>query len=258
MKLIRPLIFFDLETTGLNISTDRIIEISVIKVMPNGEEKCHTRRLNPEMPIPAESTAIHGITDADVANEPKFRQIAVSLASIFEGCDIAGFNSNRFDLPMLKQEFDRVGVPFKLDGVNFIDVQTIYHKREPRNLAAAYRFYCGKEIENAHSADADTRATLEIFKAQLDKYADLPSEIKDLAAYTSFNKNVDLAGRLIFDDNGREVINFGKHKGKLAEEVLAAEPGYLSWIKHADFTDDTKQHFERIYNRVKNSNPTKC
>lgn len=252
LPLERPVIFFDLETTGTNISTDRIVEISLIKVMPTGEEIEKTRRVNPGMPIPKEATDIHGITDEDVKNEPRFEQLARSLASIFEGCDIAGFNSNRFDIPMLKQEFDRSGADFDLSKSHFIDVQTIFHKHEPRNLVAAYKFYCDKDLTNAHSANADTRATLEVFKAQYSRYADLPKTVAELSAYTSYNKNVDLAGRLIYNDNGEEVINFGKHKGKLAADVLRNEPGYFGWILQGDFTIDTKNAFKRIKERQSN------
>lgn len=254
LKLQRPIIFFDLETTGTNISTDKIVEISLIKVHPDGQESSRTRRVNPGIPIPAEATAVHGISNEDVANEPRFEQIARSLAAIFQGCDIAGFNSNRFDIPMLKQEFDRAGVELNLSDVKFVDVQTIFHKREPRNLVAAYKFYCDADLQNAHSADADTRATFEVLKAQLEKYPDLPTDVESLAAYTSFNRNVDLAGRLVYNDDGKEVINFGKHKGHLAEKVLEKEPGYFGWIMQGDFTIDTKNAFQRVFNRVKGKN----
>lgn len=254
LQLNKPLIFFDLETTGTNITNDRIVEISVIKITPEGEETERTRRINPGMPIPAEATAIHHISDDDVKDAPRFEQVARSLATLFEGCDIAGFNSNRFDIPMLKQEFDRAGVEFDLSGAKFIDVQTIFHKREPRNLVAAYRFYCNKDLDQAHSASADTRATFEVLKAQLERYDDLPHDIATLSEYTSYNRNVDLMGRLVFDEQNREVINFGKHKGKLAETVLRSEPGYFGWIMQGDFTDDTKKAFQRVYDRVKNLN----
>ncbi len=212
LKLTRPIVFFDLETTGTNITHDRIVEISLIKVMPDGTEVEKTRRLNPEMPIPAEATAIHHITDEDVASEPTFRQIANSLAQMLKGCDIAGFNSNRFDIPLLDQEFQRAGVAFDLSNARFIDVQTIYHKKEPRTLVAAYRYYCDKDLEAAHSANADTRATLEVLKAQLERYDDLPDTVDALSEFASANRNVDLAGRLIYDEQHREVINFGKYK----------------------------------------------
>lgn len=251
LKLTRPLVFFDLETTGTNISRDRIVEISVIKLMPDGTVIEKTRRINPEMPIPAEATAVHHITDDDVRNEPTFRQIAVSLAQMLSGCDIAGYNSNRFDVPLLDQEFERAGVDFDISRARMIDVQTIYHKKEPRTLVAAYRYYCGKDLTEAHSAQADTMATMEVLLAQLEKYDDLPCDVQALSEYACNNRNVDLMGRLIFDDNGREIINFGKYKGQPAEEVLARDPGYYSWILNGDFAQNTKNAFTRIRLRMK-------
>ncbi len=251
LKLKKPIIFFDLETTGTNITADRIVEISVIKVMPNGEEIERTRRINPEMPIPAEATAVHHITDADVAGEPTFKQIAHSLADLFTGCDIAGFNSNRFDIPLLDQEFRRAGIAFDFSRTRFVDVQTIFHKKEQRTLVAAYRFYCDKDLSEAHSANADTRATYEVLKAQLDRYDDLPNDIEALSDFSSQNRNVDLMGRLVYDDQHREVINFGKYKGKLAQEVLARDAGYYSWILQGDFSQNTKDCFTRVMLRMK-------
>ncbi len=251
LKLTRPLVFSDLETTGTNITHDRIVEISIVKLMPDGTVVERSRRLNPEMPIPAEATAVHHITDDDVAGEPTFRQVAASLSKLLQGCDIAGFNSNRFDIPLLDQEFHRAGVDFDLNGVRFVDVQTIYHKKEPRTLVAAYRYYCGKELEEAHSALADTRATMEVLMAQLDVYDDLPVELDGLSEFANPNRNVDLLGRLIYDDNKREVINFGKYKGRLAEEVLASDPGYYNWIMQGDFAQNTKNAFTRIKMRLK-------
>lgn len=252
LKLQRPIVFFDLETTGTNVTHDRIVEISIIKVLPGGEEVERTRRVNPEMPIPPEATAVHHITDADVAEEPTFRQIAKSLAEMFADSDIAGFNSNRFDIPLLMEEFNRAGVPFDLSRTRFVDVQTIYHKLEPRNLTAAYRFYCGKNLEDAHSASADTRATLEVLKAQLDRYpADLVNDVKALSEFSCHSKNVDFAGRLIYNDARQEVVNFGKYKGQIAEDVLRRDPGYYSWIQQGDFQQDTKNAFARVYLRVK-------
>ena len=251
LKLTRPLVFFDLETTGTNITHDRIVEISIVKLMPDGTVVERSRRLNPEMPIPAEATAVHHITDDDVAAEPTFRQVAASLSKLLQGCDIAGFNSNRFDIPLLDQEFHRAGVDFDLNGVRFVDVQTIYHKKEPRTWVAAYRYYCGKELEEAHSALADTRATMEVLMAQLDVYDDLPVELDGLSEFANPNRNVDLLGRLIYDDNKREVINFGKYKGRLAEEVLASDPGYYNWIMQGDFAQNTKNAFTRIKMRLK-------
>lgn len=252
LKLQRPIVFFDLETTGTNIMFDRIVEISIVKLMPNGEEFVKTRRINPEMPIPPEATAIHHITDEDVANEPTFSRVAKSLAELFEGCDIAGFNSNRFDIPLLDQEFQRAGVDFDLTKPRFIDVQTIFHKKEPRNLIAAYKFYCDKDLTQAHSASADTMATYEVLKAQLERYPDLPDNVDELADFASQNRNVDLMGRLIYDAQKREVVNFGKYKGQLAEDVLTKDPSYYSWIMQGQFTKNTKDAFTRIRNRVKN------
>ncbi len=250
LQLRKPIIFFDLETTGTNVLSDRIVEISIVKVMPNGEEIVKTRRVNPEMPIPAEATAIHHISDEDVKDEPTFRQIAKSLAQLFTGCDIAGFNSNRFDIPMLDQEFQRANVDFDFSKARFIDVQTIFHKKEPRTLVAAYRFYCGKELDGAHSASCDTMATYEVLKAQLDRYEDLPNDIEKLAEFSSQGHNVDFVGRLVYDDQKREVINFGKYKGKLAEDVLRSDLGYYNWIMHGDFTKNTKDCFTRIKLRM--------
>lgn len=246
LALKKPIIFFDLETTGTNITHDRIVEISIIKVMPNGEETERTIRVNPEMHIPEEATAIHHITDEDVAGCRTFKMIAKELAQSFTGCDIAGFNSNRFDIPVLCEEFRRAGVSFDFTKPRFIDVQTIFHKKEQRTLIAAYKFYCGKNLEEAHSASADTRATYEVLKAQLDRYDDLPNDMDALAEYSSQNRNVDLMGRLIYNDKRQEVINFGKYKGQLAEEVLRRDPGYYSWIMQGDFPQNTKDVFTNI------------
>lgn len=247
LNLKRPIVFFDLETTGTNITNDRIVEISVVKVMPDGSEIVKTRRINPGCPIPAEATAVHHITDEDVKNEPEFRKVARSLADFFTGCDIAGFNSNRFDIPLLDQEFQRAGVDFDFSKARFVDVQTIFHKKEQRTLVAAYKFYCGKDLgDEAHSAAGDTMATYEVLKAQLDRYEDLPNDIEALSEFSSQNRNVDFMGRLIYDEQHREVINFGKYKGRLAEEVLKNDPGYYSWIMQGDFTKNTKDAFTRI------------
>lgn len=257
LNLTKPIVFFDLETTGTNVTQDRIVEISIIKVFPDGKEFEKTRRINPEMPIPAEATAVHHITDADVANEPTFNQVAKSLAELFADSDIAGFNSNRFDVPLLLEEFHRAGITLDTSRTRFIDVQTIYHKKEQRTLAAAYKFYCGNDLEDAHSASADTRATYEVLKAQLDRYDDLPNDMKALSEYSSYSNLVDIAGRLIYDDNHREVINFGKYKGKLAEEVLKNEMGYYGWIMQGDFPQNTKDCFARIMLRIKTQNTNK-
>ena len=258
LNLTRPIIFFDLETTGTDVLNDRIVEISLIKVNPDGTEIERTRRINPGRPIPPEATAVHHITDADVAAEPHFAQIAKSLAEIFTGCDIAGFNSNRFDVPMLSEEFHRAGVKWDLNGVRFIDVQGIFHKKEQRTLVAAYRFYCDKDLEAAHSANADTRATYEVLKSQLDRYTDLTNDVDFLAEFSSNNRNVDFMGRLIYDDKHREVINFGKYKGKIAEEVLSRDPSYYSWVMNGDFMQNTKEAFTRIMDRVKAAKAAKA
>lgn len=246
LNLKKPIIFFDLETTGTNLTTDRIVEISIIRIEPNGEEFEKTRRVNPEMPIPAEATAVHHITDDDVKDCPTFKMIAKDLAKKFEGCDIAGFNSNRFDIPILDQEFQRAGIKFDFTKPRFIDVQTIFHKKEQRTLVAAYRFYCDKDLTEAHSASADTRATYEVLKAQLDRYPDLPNDMDKLSEFSSQNKNVDLAGRIIRNDKNEEVINFGKYKGQTVVSVFKKDPSYYSWIMQGDFPQNTKDVFTRI------------
>lgn len=247
LNLRKPIIFFDLETTGTNIMQDRIVEISLIKIMPNGEEIEYTKRVNPERHIPEEATAVHHITDEDVAQAPTFKMLAREIAAKFEGADIAGFNSNRFDIPMLAEEFARANVDFDFSKPRFIDVQTIFHKKEQRTLVAAYRFYCGKELDGAHSANADTRATYEVLKAQLDRYDDLPNDMDELSKYSAPNRNVDLMGRIILNDQDIAVINFGKYKGKPVIEVLKRDPGYYSWILQGDFAGDTKRAFTRFY-----------
>lgn len=246
LNLRNPLVFFDLETTGIDIAKDRIVEISMVKVMPNGEEIVKTRRINPGMPIPPESTAIHGITDEDVKDCPKFKEIAKSLAAQIEGCDLAGFNSNRFDIPMLAEEFLRAGVDVDLNRRKFIDVQTIFHKMEQRNLTAAYKFYCNKDLANAHSAEADTMATYEVLKAQLDRYPELENDVNFLSKYSSFTNNVDFAGRMVYNEKGQEVINFGKYKGRVVEEVLKSDPSYYAWIMNGDFPLNTKKMLTEI------------
>lgn len=254
LNLKNPLVFFDLETTGVDIVHDRIVEISILKVLPDGSEESKTRRINPECPIPPESTAVHGITDEDVKDCPPFRAVAKSLANWIEGCDLAGFNSTRFDVPLLVEEFLRAGVDIDLSRRKLIDVQTIFHKMEPRTLEAATRFYCDRSLENAHSAEADTRATYDVFKSQLDRYSDtLENDMAFLADFSRQSRNVDFAGRLIYDDNDDILINFGKHKGRRAVDVLRTDPGYYAWIMDADFTLNTKQEFTRL--RMSLNNP---
>ena len=247
LNLRIPLVFFDLETTGTNIAKDRIVEISFVKVYPNGKEDVKTRRINPEMPIPPETTAIHGISDEDVKDCPTFKEIAKSLASQIEGCDLAGYNSNRFDIPLLAEEFLRAGVDIDLSKRKFVDVQTIFHKMEQRTLSAAYKFYCGKNLDDAHSAEADTMATYEVLKAQLDRYADvLTNDVGFLSDYSAHTNNVDFAGRMIYNDKKQEVFNFGKYKGQLVETVLKENPGYFSWIIDGDFPQNMKQKLTEI------------
>ena len=244
--------FFDLETTGINITKDRIVEISYLKVRPDGKEEGKTRRVNPQMPIPEQAIAIHGITDDDVRDCPTFKELAKSLAAQIEGCDLAGFNSNRFDIPMLAEEFLRAGVDIDLSKRKFIDVQTIFHKMEQRNLIAAYKFYCGKDLTDAHSAESDTRATYEVLLSQLDRYPELQNDVDALSEFSSFNNNVDFAGRMIYNENGEEVINFGKYKGQLVEEVLKKDLGYYGWIMQGDFALNTKQKLTEIRLKFKN------
>ena len=246
LNLKRPIIFFDLETTGVDTAKDRIVEISMAKIMPDGEEIVKTRKLNPEMHIPEASSAIHGIYDADVADCPTFKEVAKNIAYDIEGADLAGFNSNRFDVPVLVEEFLRAGVDIDISKRKFVDVQVIFHKMEQRTLSAAYKFYCEKNLEDAHTAEADTRATYEVLKAQLDRYPELQNDIAYLADYSSFNKNVDFAGRMVYDDNGVEVFNFGKYKGQSVSEVLKKDPGYYSWILNSDFTLNTKAMLTKI------------
>lgn len=246
LNLKNPLVFFDLETTGIDIVKDHIIEISYVKVFPNGKEESKTMRINPGMPIPPASTAIHGITDDDVKDCPLFKNVAKQLAAQIEGCDLAGYNSNRFDIPLLAEEFLRAGVDIDLTRRKFIDVQTIFYKMEQRTLAAAYKFYCQKSLENAHTAAADTMATYEVLKAQLDRYPELKNDVAFLSEFSSFTNNVDFAGRMVYNDKNQEVFNFGKYKGRLVEEVLKQDPAYYSWMMNGDFPLNTKQKLTEI------------
>ncbi|KAA6336923.1 DNA polymerase III subunit epsilon [termite gut metagenome] len=251
LNLRNPLVFFDLETTGTNINTDRIVEISYLKVYPNGNETTKTLRINPEMHIPQEASAVHGIYDADVADCPVFRLVAKNIANDIEGCDLAGFNSNRFDIPVLAEEFLRAEVDMDMSRRKFIDVQVIFHKMEQRTLSAAYKFYCGKDLKDAHTAEADTRATYEVLKSQLDRYSELQNDTTFLADFSSFNKNVDFAGRIVYNDKNVEVFNFGKYKGQSVSEVLKKDLGYYGWIMDNDFTLNTKAMLTKIRLRDK-------
>lgn len=241
LKLTKPMCFFDLETTGISITKDRIVEISILKVFPNGKEERHTWKVNPEMPIPPETTAIHGISNADVKDAPTFKQLGKEVHALIKDSDLAGFNSNRFDIPLLAEEMLRVDIDFDMKSRVAVDVQTIFHKKEQRTLSAAYKFYCNQTLENAHSAEADTFATYEILKAQLDRYPDLENDSKFLSEFSSRKQFADFAGFLAYNDDGQECFSFGKHKDKLVTEVLEKEPGYFGWILNADFPLYTKK-----------------
>lgn len=247
LSLTKPIIFFDIEATGLNVATDRIVELCYIKLFPNGTEEVKTLRFNPERHISEEATTVNGIHDEDVANCPHFKEKATELAQTFQGCDLAGFNSNHFDIPLLVEEFIRAGADFDITKSLFVDVQGIFHKMEKRDLTAAYKFYCHKDLTDAHTAEADTRATLEVLEAQLDRYAPtLHNAVPFLAEFSRRSRNVDLAGRIVYNDQGIETINFGKYRGRAVKEVLRRDPGYFNWIMQGDFTQNTKQTFMRI------------
>jgi len=241
LNLKKPICFFDLETTGINIANDRIVEISILKVFPNGNKESYTWRVNPEMPIPAVTTAIHGITDEMVADEPTFKELANKVYALIKDSDLGGFNSNRFDIPLLAEELLRAGVDFDMKKAQSVDVQTIFHKMEKRTLEAAYKFYCDKNLDNAHSAAADTDATYEVLKAQLDKYDDLENDIAYLADFSAHRNFADFAGYIGYNKKGEEVFSFGKHKGSLVEDVLEKESGYFGWLLNADFPLYTKK-----------------
>lgn len=264
LNLKNPIVFLDLETTGINVVTDRIVEIAFLKIFPDGREEEKLLLINPGIPIPPEASAIHHIYDADVKDAPLFREEARNLAKFIEGCDLAGFNSNRFDIPLLTEEFLRVDLDIDLKKRKFIDVQTIFHRMEKRTLAAAYKFYLQKDLENAHSAMTDTRATYDVLKAQLDRYegatfeeagkvtVPIVNEINQLSEFSSFDRNVDYAGRIVYDDNNVEIINFGKHKGKSVEKLMAEEPSYYNWIMNGEFPLYTKKVLTEIRLRALN------
>lgn len=267
LKLNKPIVFFDLETTGLNVVKDRIVEISIVKVNIDNTTEVKTRRINPTIPISAESTSIHGITDEDVKDCPTFAAVSKSLAKFLANCDLAGYNSNRFDIPLLVEEFYRANVDFELKNRKFIDVQNIFHKMEQRTLIAAYKFYCKKDLTNAHSAEADTVATYEVFKAQLDKYKDVEfvdkagnvscpvvNDINSLSKFTTMNRNADLIGQIVFNDKDIEVFNFGKYRGKAVEDIFKKEPSYYDWMMKSDFPISTKKLITAIKLRGFNNN----
>lgn len=241
LKLNKPICFFDLETTGTDIVKDRIVEISVFKVYPNGNKESKTWLINPGVPIPFSASQIHGITDEKVKDEPLFKDLAPHVYNMMKDSDLAGFNSDRFDIPLLAEELLRAGVDFDMKNRVSVDIQTIFHKKEERTLSAAYKFYCGKTLENAHSAEADTMATYEILKAQLERYSELENDMKSLSEFTTRKKSVDFAGFIALDDKSQEIFTFGKYKGVLVDKVLEEDPGYFGWLQNADFPLYTKK-----------------
>lgn len=251
LRLTNPLVFFDLETTGLNIGSDRIVELSYHKLYPNGSSESKTYRINPEMHIPEGASAIHGIYDEDVQDCPTFRQIASEVVHVIEGCDLAGYNSNHFDIPLLAEELLRAEQNIDLKKRKFIDAYVIFQKKEPRTLTAAYRFYCNKNLEDAHTASADTMATCEVLLSQLERYPDLPDTVEGLSKYSAFNRNADFAGRLVYDDNGEVLFNFGKYKGQKVQEVLQRDHGYYGWLLQTDFPQYTKNLITRLFIETK-------
>ena len=250
LKLSKPIVFFDLETTGVNIGKDRIVEISILKVFPNGNKESKTWLVNPEVEIPAESSAIHGITNEKVVTEPTFKELAAKVNEMISGCDLAGFNSNRFDIPLLAEELMRAGIDFDMKNRKAIDVQVIFHKKEQRTLGAGYQFYCGKELEGAHGAEADTNATYEILLAQLDKYDDIGNTVDDLSEFSTHGKRADFAGFILMNEDDQEIFSFGKYKGRTVVEVLKENPGYHNWIQNADFPLYTKKVLKEIKERM--------
>ncbi len=241
LKLSKPICFFDLETTGTDITKDRIVEISILKVYPNGNRESKTWLVNPTVPIPKGASDVHGITDERVANEPTFRELAKTIHNMIKDSDLAGYNSDRFDIPLLAEEMLRADVDFDLGNRVTVDVQTIFHRMEQRTLSAAYKFYCGKTLDNAHSAEADTTATYEILKSQLDRYPELENNMKKLSEFTTRKQIVDFAGFIVLNDKNEEIFTFGKHKGRKVEDILEEEPGYFGWILNADFPLYTKK-----------------
>jgi len=246
LKLTRPICFFDLETTGINVAHDRIVEISILKVYPNGNKESKTWLVNPEMQIPDVVVAIHGISNEKVANEPTFKMLSKEIYNLIKDSDLGGFNSDRFDIPLLAEEMLRADIDFDMKNMVSVDVQTIFHKMEKRTLEAAYKFYCNKELIDAHSAEADTVATYEVLLSQLDRYPELENNVKKLAEFSTHKKTVDFAGFIVLDEDQEEIFSFGKHKGRKVLEVLDKEPGYFGWILNADFPLYTKKVLTQI------------
>lgn len=250
LKLEKPIVFFDLETTGVNIATDRIVEISILKVFPNGNKESKTWLVNPEVEIPQGATDVHGITNEKVVTEPTFKELAKKVNEMIAGCDLAGFNSNRFDIPLLAEELMRAGIDFDMNDRKAIDVQVIFHKKEQRTLGAGYQFYCGKELEGAHGAEADTNATYEILLAQVDKYEDIGNSVDSLSEYSTHGVRADFAGFILMNDEKQEIFSFGKYKGRTVEEVFKENPGYNNWMQNADFPLYTKKVLREIKERM--------
>ena len=246
LKISKPICFFDLETTGVNVSNDRIVEISILKIFPNGNKESKTWLVNPEIPIPLEASNIHGITNDIVKDEPNFKIIASDVKSMINNCDLAGFNSNKFDIPLLAEELLRSKIDFSLENILTIDVQNIFHKMEQRTLSAAYKFYCGKSLENAHSSKADTLATFEVLESQIEKYDDLKGDVNFLSDFSSRGKNVDLAGFIKYNKDDLPCFSFGKHKDKTVDYVLENESGYFGWLLNADFPIYTKKVLTKL------------
>ena len=251
LNLTKPIVFFDLETTGVNIAKDRIVEIAILKVHPNGNKESKTWLVNPEIEIPKEASDIHGITNEQVVTEPTFKELASEVSKMIDGCDLAGFNSNRFDIPLLAEELMRSNIDFDMNNRKAIDVQVIFHKKEQRTLSAGYQFYCHKELEGAHGAEADTNATYEILLAQLEKYEDIGTSVDELSEYSTHGKRADFAGFILMNDDDKEIFSFGKYKGRTVEEVFKENPGYNAWIQNADFPLYTKKVLREIKERMK-------
>ena len=250
LDLKKPIVFFDLETTGINIANDKIVEISILKVFPNGNKESKTWLVNPEMGIPQGSIDVHGITNEKVVTEPTFKELASKVNEMIAGCDLAGFNSNRFDIPLLAEELMRAGIDFDMKNRKAIDVQVIFHKKEQRTLSAGYQFYCEKELEGAHGAEADTNATYEILLAQLTKYKDIGNTVDALSEYSTHGKRADFAGFILMNEEDQEIFSFGKYKGRTVVEVLKENPGYNNWIQNADFPLYTKKVLREIKERM--------
>ncbi len=250
LKLNKPIVFFDLETTGANVATDRVVEISMLKIHPDGREEIITQRVNPTIPIHPQATAVHGITNEDVKDCPTFAKQAQLYYNFIKDCDLGGYNSNKFDVPVLVEEFLRAGVDIDMKNTKLLDVLVVFYKMEPRTLSAAYKFYCNKIMENAHSAEYDIKATYEILKAQLDRYTDLQNDVPFLSEFTTQNNNVDFSGQIVYDDKSVEVFNFGKHKNKPVEDVFKQEPAYYSWMMNSDFPLYTKKIITQIKLRI--------